>query len=111
MTLFAHLFDEFDKLASNPAGTDAFGEVARILNALPDRPEFLNVLLSTARRSFFANHGLILSHHRPTKRWFVEASFGMDDAAIKEIIGPTWTVIHQTAESMESWRQKPGRSS
>jgi transcriptional regulator with GAF, ATPase, and Fis domain len=102
MTLLAHLLDEFDKQASNPAGIDPFGEVARILSALPDRPEFLSVLLSTARRCFFANHGLILSHHRATKRWFVEASFGLDEAAIKEIAGPTWTVIRQTAESMES---------
>jgi len=102
MTLLAHLLEEFEKQASTSAGIDPFGEVARILSALPDRPEFLNVLLSTARRCFFASHGLILSHHRPTRRWFVEASFGLDEAAIRDITGPSWTVIRQTAESMES---------
>lgn len=102
MTLLGHVRDEFDRQAAASAGIDPFGEVARILSALPDRPEFLRVLLATARRSFFANHGLILSYHRPTDKWFVEASFGLDEAAIKEITGPTWTVILETVQRTET---------
>jgi len=92
---------DIEEPVSGTSGVDPFGEVARILTALPDRPEFLQVLLSTARRSFFANHGLILSYHRPTDKWFVEASFGLDDAAIQEITA-TFTVILETIRSMES---------
>lgn len=102
MNLLGRLREEFDRQSGETAGIDPFAEVARILSALSDRPEFLRVLLSTARRSFFANHGLILSYHRPTDKWFVEASFGLDEAAIKEITGPTWTVILQTVKSMET---------
>jgi transcriptional regulator with GAF, ATPase, and Fis domain len=100
--LLDDLIGAFEKRAVSGDGMDPFGEVARILSALPDRTKFLEVLLSTARRCFFADHGVILSHHRPTDRWFIEASYGLDDAALEEIKGPSWTVIRQAAESSKS---------
>jgi transcriptional regulator with GAF, ATPase, and Fis domain len=97
-----NLIGEFEKRAVSSEGLDSFGEVAHILSTLPDRTKFLEILLDTARRSFFADHGVILSHHRPTDRWFVEASYGLDDATLEEIKGPSWTVIREAAESSES---------
>ncbi len=58
--------------------------------------------MATARRCFMADHGAILSHHRPTGRWFVEASDGLDESAIEEIKGLSMTVIRRTSDAMES---------
>ncbi len=93
---------DLQSLAASRINIDPFAEVAGILEALPDRTRFLNALLATARRCFFADHGAILSHHRPTGRWFAEASYELDNSALEEIKGLSWTVVRQTSESAQS---------
>jgi len=93
---------EFEKQAAASKALDPFAEVSGILETLPDRTRFLNTLLATAKRCFFADHGAILSHHRATGRWFAEASYGLDSSAIEEIKGLSWTVVRQTSETAQS---------
>jgi transcriptional regulator with GAF, ATPase, and Fis domain len=93
---------ELEMQAGSAPAIDPFAEVAAILEALPDRTRFLNTLLATARRSFFADHGAILSHHRLTGRWFAEASYELDNSAIEEIKGLSWTVVRETSETAQS---------
>jgi transcriptional regulator with GAF, ATPase, and Fis domain len=94
--------EEFEKQAAASNALDLFAEVAAILDALPDRTRFLDTLLAVAKRCFFADHGAILSHHRPTGRWFAEASYGLDSSAIEEIKGLSWTVVRETTETAQS---------
>lgn len=91
-----------ESLAASRVTIDPFAEVAGILETLPDRTRFLNALLATARRCFFADHGAILSHHRLTGRWFAEAAYGLDNNALEEIKGLSWTVVRQTSDTAQS---------
>jgi len=96
------LVSEFEREKAGSPDFDPLSEVTAILSAIPDRTRFLNALLMTARRCFLADHGAILSHHRPTGRWFLEASYGLEDDAIEEIKGLSWTVIEKTTRQAQS---------
>ncbi|MBI3872360.1 MAG: sigma-54-dependent Fis family transcriptional regulator [candidate division Zixibacteria bacterium] len=92
------------ELQRDAAGTDfdPISEITDILSAIPDRTLFLNRLLTTGRRCFMADHGAILSHHRPTGRWFLEAAYALGPDAIEDIRGLSWTVVDRTSAHARS---------
>lgn len=93
---------EFEAHAAETSRFDPLSEVTRILSAIPDRTLFLEALLATAKRCFLADHAAILSYHRPTDRWFLEASHGLTDDTIEEIKGLSWTVIQASSSKAQS---------
>ncbi|HUU45767.1 MAG TPA: sigma-54-dependent Fis family transcriptional regulator [Acidobacteriota bacterium] len=98
------MIGKMTELVQNPAHSpglsglfDNLYQIAEILTAIPDRTRFLEVMLQTARRCFLANQAAILSYHQRTKRWFLEASVGLDETAIEDLKGMSWTVIERTS--------------
>ncbi len=102
------MIDRIDRLGD--AGTrgdrpelrfDPVSEITRILEAIPDRTKFLEELTATARRCFLADHAAILSLHRPTGRWFAEATQNLGPNDVEDIKGLSRTVIDQTRRREE----------
>jgi transcriptional regulator with GAF, ATPase, and Fis domain len=84
------------------SGSDPIEDLISILVAIPNRIEMFEALLATVRKCFLADHCAILSHHKPTDRWFVEAQQGLDRASVADAIALSWTIISETTSAARS---------
>lgn len=90
-----------ERVASSSA-IDVFEELSILLDALEDPTRFLEALLQTAKRAFMADRAAVVTYHRPTCKWFVEASDGLSEATMNDLVRYSKTIARQTYDTGES---------
>ena len=90
-----------ERVSSN-SSIDVFEELSILLDALQDPTQFLEALLQTAKRAFMADRAAVVTYHRPTCQWFVEASDGLDEATQNDLVRYSRTIARQAFETGES---------